>query len=277
MWQHCQLFFFLNITVHLLEGGHGHGHGGDDSSAIIIWESRTGVKRRSFSAEGPPIWPIFKWCHDGRFFARMSGQSTLSVYETPSFGLLDKKSIKVAGMRDFSWSPTENVLGEQWVFPYLLYYNVQCYYTGPSTKNRQKGPKNRQDVKKSNCSLTPISPARTRPGYWVAEDKDVPARVTLIEVPSRNEVRVKNLFNVADCKMHWQKTGDYLCVKVDRYNKLRRDAKDHHDKYAGIYYNFEIFHMREKQVSRGVGLGVGGAGRRRIKRAGLPVKSLYKF
>jgi translation initiation factor 3 subunit B len=27
-------------------------------------------------------------------------------------------------------------------------------------------------------------------------------------------VRVKNLFNVADCKMHWQKTGDYLCVKV---------------------------------------------------------------
>jgi translation initiation factor 3 subunit B len=48
----------------------------------------------------------------------------------------------------------------------------------------------------------------------VAEDKDVPARVTLLEIPSRNEVRVKNLFNVADCKMHWQKTGDYLCVKV---------------------------------------------------------------
>ena len=48
----------------------------------------------------------------------------------------------------------------------------------------------------------------------VAEDKDVPARVTLLEIPSKNEVRVKNLFNVADCKMHWQKTGDYLCVKV---------------------------------------------------------------
>ena len=51
--------------------------------------------------------------------------------------------------------------------------------------------------------------------FWqVAEDKDVPARVTLLEIPSKNEVRVKNLFNVADCKMHWQKTGDYLCVKV---------------------------------------------------------------
>ena len=38
--------------------------------------------------------------------------------------------------------------------------------------------------------------------------------MTLLEIPSKNEVRVKNLFNVADCKMHWQKTGDYLCVKV---------------------------------------------------------------
>ena len=179
-------------------GGRGHHHHHhDNSSAIVIWEARTGVKKRSFSAEGPPIWPIFKWTNDGKYFARMSGASTLSVYETPSFGLLEKKSIKVAGMRDFSWSPTENILA-----------------------------------------------------YWVAEDKDVPARVTLLEIPSRNEVRVKNLFNVADCTMHWQKSGDYLCVKVDRYNKLRRDAKDAQDKYAGIYYNFEIFHMREKQVGR---------------------------
>ena len=88
-------------------------------------------------------------------------EGALSIYETSTFRLLDNKSIKVAGMRDFTWSPSENILA-----------------------------------------------------YWVAEDKDVPARVTLLEIPSRNEVRVKNLFNVADCKMHWQKTGDYLCVKV---------------------------------------------------------------
>lgn len=84
----------------------------------------------------------------------------------------------------------------------------------------------------------------------MAEDKDVPARVTLLEIPTRNEVRVKNLFNVADCKMHWQKAGDYLCVKVDRYSKLRKDqaGKDDLSKYAGLYYNFEVFHMREKQI-----------------------------
>lgn len=169
----------------------------EDVAPVIIWESRTGVKKRSFNVSHPYVWPIFKWSHDDKYFARMAldnkDEMALSIYETPSFGLLDRKSIKVNGMRDFSWSPTENILA-----------------------------------------------------YWVAEDKDVPARVTLVEVPSRNEVRVKNLFNVADCKMHWQKTGDYLCVKVDRYSKLRREKDD--VKYAGLYFNFEVFHMREKQI-----------------------------
>jgi translation initiation factor 3 subunit B len=44
--------------------------------------------------------------------------------------------------------------------------------------------------------------------------------VVLLEIPSRNELRVKNLFNVADCKMHWQKSGDYLCVKVSATDNL---------------------------------------------------------
>jgi len=165
----------------------------DDPSAIIIWDTRTGAEKRAFHAEDPPSLPAFKWSHDGKFFARMTKDGTLSIYETPSCGLLDKKSIKVPNMRDFSWSPKENILA-----------------------------------------------------YWVAEDKDVPARVVLLEVPARKEVRVKNLFNVADCKMHWQKCGDYLCVKVDRYKKILKDEKD--IKYAGMYYNFEIFHMLEKQI-----------------------------
>ncbi len=155
------------------------------------------MKKRSFKVTHASAWPIFKWSHDDKYFARMAPDTkdelALSIYETPGFGLLDRKSIKVNGMRDFTWSPTENILA-----------------------------------------------------YWVAEDKDVPARVTLMEIPSRNEVSVKTLFNVADCKMHWQKTGDYLCVKVDRYSKLRKEKDEM--KYAGLYYNFEIFHMREKQI-----------------------------
>lgn len=33
--------------------------------------------------------------------------------------------------------------------------------------------------------------------FWVPEIKDTPARVTIMEIPSRQECRVKNLFNVA--------------------------------------------------------------------------------
>ena len=164
----------------------------EDPTAIIIWDSRTGAKKRAFHSENPPVWPVFRWSFDDSYFARMTQDSQLSVYETPSFGLLDKKSIKVEGIKSFSWSPSSNILA-----------------------------------------------------YFVAEEKDVPARVVLLEIPSRKEVRVKNLFNVADAKMHWQKSGEYLCVKVDRYKKILEN-KD--VKYAGMYYNFEIFHMSEKQI-----------------------------
>merc|ERR1712117_82921 len=32
----------------------------EEPSAIIVWECRTGLKKRAFNADGPPIWPIFK-------------------------------------------------------------------------------------------------------------------------------------------------------------------------------------------------------------------------
>ncbi|XP_067141561.1 eukaryotic translation initiation factor 3 subunit B [Centruroides vittatus] len=161
----------------------------ENSQVVIIWEIRTGMKKRSFHTQH---WPVIKWSYDDKYFAKI-GQDVLSIYETPSFGLLDKKSLKIPGLRNFQWSPTSNIIA-----------------------------------------------------YWVAEDKDVPARVTLLKIPSRDELRAKNLFNVADCKMHWQKSGAHLCVKVDRYSRSRKEKNEY--KYSGMYYNFEIFYMNEKQI-----------------------------
>lgn len=70
----------------------------------------------------------------------------------------------------------------------------------------------------------------------------------LLEIPKNREIRDKNLFHVADYKLHWQKFGDYLCVKVERYSKLKKDKKDSNVKFLGMFYNIEIFHMREKEV-----------------------------
>ncbi|KAK3091595.1 hypothetical protein FSP39_021018 [Pinctada imbricata] len=166
----------------------------EDQHQIIIWDLRTGMKKRGFHCETQATWPILKWSHDGNYFGRIT-PDTLSIYSTPSFGLLDKKSLKISGIRDFSWSPSDNVVA-----------------------------------------------------YWVPERENVPARVTLVQIPSRNEICVKNLFNVADCKMHWQKNGDYLCVKVDRYSKAKKVEEKDQYKYSGMYYNFELFRIREKQI-----------------------------
>lgn len=172
-----------------------------EPNMIIVWETKTGVKKRSFDVDqfDNMRWPIFKWSYNDNYFAGITIEGALSVYETTDFGLLDKKSIKITGIIDFSWSPTQNTLA-----------------------------------------------------YWVAEENSVPARVVLIELPSKNEIRRKPLSNVADCKMYWQKSGHYLCVKTDRYSKIisskQKDDTTYRPQFAGLYYNFEIFHMKEKQI-----------------------------
>uniref|UniRef100_A0A0K8TT04 Eukaryotic translation initiation factor 3 subunit B n=1 Tax=Tabanus bromius TaxID=304241 RepID=A0A0K8TT04_TABBR len=162
---------------------------------IVFWDIRSGQEKRSFITEGMPSnTSMFRWSHDDKYVARIADDG-ICVYETPSFYLLDMKTIKIPGIKDFSWSPTDNVIA-----------------------------------------------------YWVAEETEVPARVTLKEIPKGREIRTKNLFNVADCKIHWQQSGDYLCVKVDRFSKSKKDKKDADVKFLGMFYNFEIFHMREKDI-----------------------------
>ena len=70
------------------------------------------------------------------------------------------------------------------------------------------------------------------------ESDNSPARVVLVSIPSRKEIVSKSLFNVSDCRMHWQGAGDYLCVKVDRHTKTKKST----------YTNFELFKIRSKNV-----------------------------
>ena len=124
----------------------------------------------------------------------------------PNCGLLDKKSLKCPGVRGFSWSPKDNFIS-----------------------------------------------------YWVPEQGEAPARVTIIGeflilvirchfvtflqsnlgIPRRNEVRVKNLYNVQSIEMAWQDQGKYLAVRVDRPVKGKKST---------LTSSFEIFHVKEKEV-----------------------------
>jgi translation initiation factor 3 subunit B len=174
---------------------YGAANANGSGSKVIIWDIRTGLEKRSFVADPQSPTSIFRWSHDDKYVASM-GDGAIHIYETDTFFLLDKKSIKIPGIRGFGWSPSDNIIA-----------------------------------------------------YWVAEQTDVPAKVTLMEIPKKREIRTKNLFNVADCKLHWQKSGDFLGVKVDRFSKSKKSLqKDQDVKFLGMFYNFEIFHMREKDI-----------------------------
>jgi len=108
----------------------------------------------------------------------------------------------------------------------------------------------KKSIKIPNISDFEWSPANNMVAYCVNEEKTVPARVVLMELPSKNEIRSKNLVNVVECKMHWQNLGDFLCVKVERYKKMNIVKEDDKDttRYSGLYYNFEFFRIREKEI-----------------------------
>eukprot|EP01112_Ceratiomyxa_fruticulosa_P016156 TRINITY_DN4848_c0_g1_i1.p1 TRINITY_DN4848_c0_g1~~TRINITY_DN4848_c0_g1_i1.p1 ORF type:complete len:666 (-),score=150.28 TRINITY_DN4848_c0_g1_i1:61-2058(-) len=153
---------------------------------IAIWDAKTGARVRGFLGdppkEGQALWPIFHWSFDDKYFARLN-EDAISIYETPSMGLLDKTSLKIPGVKDFSWSPTQHLLA-----------------------------------------------------YFVPENGNSPAKVVVVEIPSRKEVRQKNWVNVSSVKMHWQSDGKYLAVKVDRKTKKTQSV------------SFELFRIRERDI-----------------------------
>lgn len=80
---------------------------------IQVWDVRTCKMLRSFPRTEGGVWPEFKWSHDDKYFGRV-GEDAISIYETPSMGLIDKKSIKVPGVKIMDWSPSDNIIS-YWV------------------------------------------------------------------------------------------------------------------------------------------------------------------
>lgn len=100
-------------------------------------------------------------------------------------------------------------------------------------------PDKRTSVKVDGIKDFAWCPTENRIAYWVPEMENAPARVTIIEVPSRVEVRQKNLYNLQDCHLHWHPQGDFLGVKVDRHTKTKKT----------VYTTFELFRLRDRNVA----------------------------
>ena len=181
----------------------------DEGNNLAIWDVRSGHLLRTFKASPQAgdtdgkqrqslPWPQIKWSPDDKYVARVTPGQQISVYELPSMGLHGKKSIKVEGVVDFEW----------------------CTIGDRDREEEAKGRKTRENML----------------AFWTPEVTNQPARVTLMSFPTRAVLRSKNLFNVSDCKLHFQNQGDFLCVKVDRHTKTKKS----------IFCNLEIFRLREK-------------------------------
>jgi translation initiation factor 3 subunit B len=163
--------------------------------AIRIWNVRTGEMKRAFPGGDSSVktWPYFKWSCGDEYFAVTKGES-IYIYEMPSCQLLDKKSVRIEGLKGFEWSPSQPMIA-----------------------------------------------------YWLAEREQIPARVGLMQIPEKVDVRSKNLFNVAEARIYFQKQGYYLCMKVNRYSRKKQD-KDGEVQYSGITHNLELFHLKKKEI-----------------------------
>ena len=164
----------------------------DQSAALIVWDVKTGAKMRAFQGakpDGDIDWPAFQWSHDDAYFARL-GDDCIYCYESSTMKLIRDKqekrtSVKVDGVRQFLWSPTDNVIS-----------------------------------------------------LWVPEHGNNPAKIMLMNFPSREELVQKNLFQVADLRMTWHDQGHFLCVKVDKHSKSGKT----------LHSVFELFRLRDKGV-----------------------------
>jgi translation initiation factor 3 subunit B len=89
----------------------------DDPNAIKVFCIQSGKLLRAFPLypqdfehdNGNVVPPPFQWSHNDMYLARM-GNGLISVFETPSMKLLDRKSLLAEGIHEFQWSPKANIL-----------------------------------------------------------------------------------------------------------------------------------------------------------------------
>eukprot|EP00913_Durusdinium_trenchii_P013626 g12795.t1 len=158
--------------------------------------------------------PHFLWSHDGKYFAECS-ESAISVRETASFELIrdedgKKKTLKFPDLSTFQWSPKDE---------------RHCHFLF-------------KDERHYPIFTPPFSPCEDNLlSVWCLERENNPARLVLVEIPSRRELASRSRTQV-EASMHWQSEGDYLCLINTKLSKTKKKGAT----------NLEIFRIREKNI-----------------------------
>ncbi|CAE8673670.1 unnamed protein product [Polarella glacialis] len=95
----------------------------------------------------------------------------------------------------------------------------------------------RKSLKFDQLSTFQWSPKDNILAVWTLEKNNNPARLVLVDIPSRRELVSRSRTQV-EASMHWQSEGDYICLLNTKLSKTKK---------KGIT-NVEIFRMRVKDI-----------------------------
>ncbi|KUF99055.1 hypothetical protein AM588_10010793 [Phytophthora nicotianae] len=198
-------------------------------SQYVLW-SPQGTYLATFHPQGIALWGGDKYeKRDGAGvgYHHLDVKTSKMLRAFPAGKPTGAKGEVVQGlMTPFKWSADDKYVARRGK-------DVISIYELPSMKLLEKKSLRAEGV--HDFFWSPTDPILA---YWAPEGNNVPARVSLVELPSRREVRQKNLFNVSDCKLHWHPNGTFLCVKVTRHSKSKKT----------MYTNFELFRVQEQLV-----------------------------
>jgi len=184
-------------------GGRGGGGGGGGNDQQQQQQQGAGLR-----------WPVFKWAGGkaDAYFARL-GRNAISVYTAPDMTLLDKKSLKMDGVVDFEWSPSEPLLAAYTSEQGDLPARIQLVRFPERKDVRQKNLFNVSDVRicwhpQGDYLAVQVdrhtkTKKSTYTGFelFALRERDVPMEV--IELPTKTD----RVHAVA-----WEPRGHRLCV-----------------------------------------------------------------
>jgi translation initiation factor 3 subunit B len=215
---------------------------------MVQW-SPCGTYLATFHRQGIGLWGGDKWArierfaHSGVYKIDFSPCEKYLVTWNGNTGEKDGNAIVVWEIRSgklsrafaatsdlwpqFKWSPDDKFFARQEV-------DAIAIYETPSMKLLGK-----QKLVARGLRHFVWSPRQNLIAYWCPElPPNVPANVTVVNIPDRAILSQKNLVSVSDCQLFWQAQGEFLCAQVTRHTKTKKTQ----------FTNFELFRVVEKDI-----------------------------
>lgn len=194
----------------------------DPAESIIVWDVRSQSKLRAFDLKNPldvkfQVTATVEQKVGSKTVERQA-RGRVKAYDGDSSGGLftieegntvhkDVPSDRVHPMQEpnrLKWSPDGNYLAR-------LGPDIISVYELPSMQLLERKSIAAKDVLEFSWS-----PRSNLISYWAPAIGNLPAMINIIQVPSRENICSRKIFDVTDGRMVWQNEGEYLCVHMTK-------------------------------------------------------------